>query len=164
MRFFRRHGNAALLSLVCLVFVVLRWKKMGSLMWLDPAHWLNEISRLARGELPYRDYSFQYPPFVIFLYGWLLRLFGISFTAVQVITDVIDLGVIACCFVLIRRLLPPALHLAVGCCLVAVCATSLMNFNVFSYVTYSTSLQTGALGLFLLLFGLLPHIRGEQIR
>ena len=64
-------GSAALLALMCLFFMTLRWKKMGSLMWLDPAHWLNEISRLARGELPYRDFSFQYPPFVAFLYGWL---------------------------------------------------------------------------------------------
>src|ERR1700676_580535 len=123
--------------------MALRWKKMNSLEWFDPAHWLNEISRLARGELPYRDYSFQYPPFAVFLYGWLLRLLGIRFTTVQIITDVIDIVVIACCFALIRKLLPRSLHLAVGGFVVAVCATSLMNFNVFSYVTYSPSLQTG---------------------
>ena len=136
---------------------------MGSLMWLDPAHWLDEISRLARGELPYRDFSFQYPPFAVFLYGWLLRLFGIRFTTVQVITDIVDVAVIASCYALIRRLLPRALHLAVACCLVAVCATSLMNFNIFSYVTYSPSLQTGALGVMLLLFALLAYLRNTRL-
>src|SRR5579871_6031566 len=105
----RRNANAVVLGLVCVVFMVLRWKKMGSLMWLDPAHWLNEISRTAHGELPYRDFSFQYPPFVVFLYGWLLRIFGIRFTTVQVITDIIDVGVIVCCYALIRRLLPRSL-------------------------------------------------------
>ena len=155
MGILRRYANAAFLTLVCLFFIAVRWKKMGSLMWLDPAHWLNEISRLARGELPYRDFSFQYPPFVVFLYGWLLRVFGISFTAVQAIADGIDLVVIVCCYVLICRLLPRALHLAVAVSLVAVCATSLMNFNVFSYVTYSPSLQTGAAAVLLLLFALL---------
>src|SRR5271157_2517604 len=119
---------------------------MDSLLWLDPARWINEISRVARGELPYRDFSFQYPPFVVFLYGWLLRVFGMRFTAVQAVTDAIDIGVIACCYVLIRKLLPEPVRLAAACFLVAVCATSLMNFNVFSFVTYTPALQAGALG------------------
>src|SRR5260370_5077235 len=136
---------------------------MGSLQWLDPAQWLNEISRLARGELPYRDFSFQYPPFVAFLYGGTLRLFGISFTTVQVITDLIDIGVVVAFYYLIRRLFPRALHGAVGCCLVCVCATSLMNFNIFSYVTYSPSLQTGALGILLLLLSFARLIAKESV-
>ena len=155
--------NIALLALVCLAFIILRWKKMDSLMWLDPAHWLNEISRLAQGELPYRDFSYQYPPFVVFLYGWLLRLFGIRFTTVQVITDIIDIAAIVCCYALIRKLLPRSLHLAAGACLVAVCATSLMNFNMFSYVTYSPSLQAGAVAISLLLFALLSYIRNGNL-
>ena len=126
-----KYGHAALLALVCAVLIILRWKKMGSLLWLDPAHWLNEISRVARGELPYRDFSFQYPPFVVLLYGGALRLFGISFTTVQVITDIIDISVVVAFYYLIRRLFPRALHGAIGCCLVCVCATSLMNFNIF---------------------------------
>ena len=163
MKSLRRHANAAFLILVCLFFLTLRWKKMDSLLWLDPAHWLNEISRVARGELPYRDFSFQYPPFVVFLYGWLLRLFGIRFTTVQAITDAIDIGVIACCYLLIRKLLPSALQIATACFLVAVCATSLMNFNFFSFVTYSPSLQSGALGVLLLLFALLRLARDGRL-
>ncbi len=132
---------------------------MGSLLWLDPAHWLNEIARLARGELPYRDFSFQYPPLAVFLYGGLLRILGINFAVVQAITDIIDFGVIAIFYTLIRKLLPRALHLPVAFCLVAVCATSLMNFNLFSYVTYSPALQIGALGALLLALGLCSFLR-----
>lgn len=159
----RTYGNAVILALVSGVLITLRWKKMGSLLWLDPAHWLNEISRLARGELPYRDFSFQYPPFVVFLYGGILRVFGISFSVVQVITDIIDVSVVIAFYCLIRKLFPLALRGAVGCCLVCVCATSLMNFNIFSYVTYSPSLQTGALGLLLLLLSFIPQIAKERI-
>jgi len=151
--------NAGLLALACLAFIALRWKKMDSLLWGDPAHWLNEISRFARGDLPYRDFSYQYPPFAIFFYGWLLRWFGASFTAVQLITDIIGLGVVACCYAWIRRLLPRSLHLPVGFLVASVCSTSLMNFNLFSYVTYSPSLQTGALGVLLLLLALAGYIR-----
>ncbi len=39
------------------------------------------------------------------------------------------------------RLLPRALHLPVVFCLVATCATSLMNFNLFSYVVVATCSQ-----------------------
>ena len=65
--------NGICMALVCTFFIVTRWKKMGSLLWLDPARWLNEFSLVARGEMPYRDFSFQYPPFAAFFYGWLLR-------------------------------------------------------------------------------------------
>jgi hypothetical protein len=155
--------NAAAVAVLSAIFAALRWKKMGSLLWLDPAHWLNEISRAARGEIPYRDFSFQYPPFTVYLYGWLLRAAGIRFTAVQSITDIIDGAVIACCYALIHKLFPRSLHVAVAGLLVAVCSTSLMNFNLFSFETYSPSLQTGAVGVLLLLFGLLGYIRDGAI-
>ena len=162
-RIIRTYGNAVALALLCGTLIALQWKKMGSLLWLDPAHWLNEISRLARGELPYRDFSFQYPPFAVFLYGWILRCFGTSFSVVQIITDTIDVIALVACFYLIRRLFPAALHGAVGGCLICVCATSLMNFNIFSYVTYSPSLQTGALGVLILLLSLIHQISEKQV-
>jgi hypothetical protein len=154
--------NWAGLGLVCAFFLIARWKKMGSLLWLDPARWLNEFSRVAHGEMPYRDFSFQYPPFAAFFYGWLIRWLGITFTNVQIITDLLDLVIIVLCFLLIRRLLPGALHLAAGALLVAVCSTSLMNFNFFSYVSYIPSLQTGAVGALLLLLGLLRYLEERR--
>jgi hypothetical protein len=146
------------LALVCSFFLVTRWKKMGSLLWLDPARWINEFSRVAHGEMPYRDFSFQYPPFAAFFYGWLLRWFGITFTTVQILTDLIDLAIVILGFLLIRRLLPRSLHLAAGSLLVVVCATSLMNFNIFSYVSYIPSLQTGAAGALLFMLGQLRYL------
>ena len=163
MKSLRRYASTTILILVCLFFLTLRWKKMDSLLWLDPARWTNEMSRVAHGEMPYRDFSFQYPPFYGFFYGWLLRIFGVRFTTLQAAIDAIGIGVIACCYVLIRKLLPEPLRVATACFLVAVCATSLMNFNLFSFVTYSTSLQTGALGVLLLLFALLGLARDGRL-
>jgi len=150
--------NGIGMALVCTFFIVTRWKKMGSLLWLDPARWLNEFSLVARGEMPYRDFSFQYPPFAAFFYGWLLRWCGITFTTVQIVTDLLDLAIVFLSFLLMRRLLPRGLHLAAGSLLVAVCATSLMNFNFFSYVSYIPSLQTGAVGALLFLLGQLRYL------
>jgi hypothetical protein len=155
--------DAAVIALLCAMFILLRWKKMGSLLWLDPARWLLEFSRVARGELPYRDFSFQYPPFAAFLYGWLLRWFGITFTNAQVITDVIGMLVVALCWLLIRQLLPPGLRLSTGICLIATCATSLMFFNLFSFVTYIPSLQTGTVGILIVLNVLLRSVRAGGI-
>lgn len=155
--------DAAVIALLCAVFMLLRWKKMGSLLWLDPARWLHEFSRVARGELPYRDFSFQYPPFAAFLYGWLLRWFGITFTTAQIITDVVGVLVVALCMLLIRRLLPPGLRLSTGVCLVVTCATSLMFFNLFSFVTYIPSLQTGTVGILIVLNVLLTCVQGGRL-
>jgi hypothetical protein len=155
--------DAAVIALLCAVFMLLRWKKMGSLLWLDPARWLHEFSRVARGELPYRDFSFQYPPFAAFLYGWLLRWFGITFTNVQIITDVIGVLLVALSMLLIRRLLPPGLRLSTGICLVVTCATSLMFFNLFSFVTYIPSLQTGTVGILIVLNVLLGYLQAERL-
>jgi hypothetical protein len=154
--------NSVGLALICAFFLVLRWKKMASLVWLDPARWLNEFARVAHGEMPYRDFSFQYPPFAAFFYGWLLRWSGVTFTNVQIITDLLDLTIVVLCFLLIRQLLPRSLHLAAGGLLVAVCATSLMNFNLFSYVSYIPSLQTGAVGALLFLLGQLRYLEDRR--
>ena len=136
---------------------------MESLLWLDPARWLNEFARTAQGELPYRDFSFQYPPFVIFLYGWLMRWFGITFTTAQVITDVIDVLMVLFCVELIRRLIPAGLRLATAICVVVVCSTSLMFFNLFSFVTYIPSIQSGALGILMVLIALLSYLRTGRL-
>ena len=44
-----------LLLAVCAVIAWLRWAKLDELLWGDPVHWLHETSRVAAGELPYRD-------------------------------------------------------------------------------------------------------------
>src|SRR6266850_7117685 len=154
--------DAAVLLLLCGLIAYLRWLKMDSLMWADPARWLFEAQRLASGEMPYRDFSWQYPPFSIFLLGLAMRCFGVTFVVAQVVIDGISVAVIVLAWLLVRRILPRFLHLPVMFFLLAVCATSLMNFNLFSFLTYVPALQTGAAGLLLLLCAVLSYLhRGK---
>ena len=155
-------ANVALLLLLCAVFMWLRWKKLDELLWGDPVHWLHEASRVARGELPYRDFSYQYPPLAVFYFGWGFRLFGTTFTAAQILIDFWSVAVVLLSYFLMTFLLPRALHLPVCFLLVSVCATSLTNFNLFSYRIYTPALEMGAAGALLLALGILRHLRQMQ--
>ncbi len=147
------------LLLVCAILAWLRWAKLDELLWGDPVHWLHEVSRVAAGELPYRDFSFQYPPFTAFFFGWAFRWFGATFATASVLVNFWSFTVVLLCYTLTRFLLPAGLRLAVCFLLVCVCVTSLTNFNLFSYRIYSPALATGAAGALLSLLGMLRVLR-----
>jgi hypothetical protein len=151
--------NVGLLLLLCTVLAWLRWAKLDELLWGDPVHWLHEVSRVAAGELPYRDYSFQYPPFTAFFFGWAFRLFGATFTNASILVNFCSFSVVLLCYSLTRFLLPAKLRFPVCFLLVCVCATSLTNFNLFSYRIYTLALETGAAGALLSLVGMLRVLR-----
>ncbi len=151
--------NVGLLLLLCAVFARLRWAKLDELMGGDPVHWLHEVSRVAGGEMPYRDFSFQYPPFTAFFFGWVFRFFGSTFTTASILVSFWSFTVVLLCYALTRFLLPAALRLPVCFFLICVCATSLTNFSLFSYRIYSPSLETGAAGALLSLWGMLRVLR-----
>jgi hypothetical protein len=148
----------AILSL-CTVLMWLRWTKMDSLLNSDPPLWLHQVSRVARGEWPYLDFSWNYPPLAALLFGWTLRWFGVSFAAAQATLDAISLAVVFAAYLLLGFFLPRLLRLAVIFLLTAVSATVLTKLSLFSMLTYSPSLQIGVLGLFLLLIGALSYLR-----
>jgi hypothetical protein len=148
---------------LCCVFAYLRWAKLDTLVWGDPPLWLSEAQRLAVGQVPYRDFAWSYPPFSVLLLGWAMRMFGVSFAVVQACITAISVAVVFLSYAVIRPLIPRFLHLPVLLCLLAVCTTSLMFFNLFSLFTYIPALQTGAAGLFLLLVGLLSYIRTGEL-
>ncbi len=151
--------NIGLVVLVCAVLAWLRWARLDELLWGDPVHWLHEVSRVATGELPYRDYSFQYPPFTAFFFGWAFRLFGATFANGSILVNFWSFSVVLLCYSLTRFLLPAGLRFPVCFLLVCVCATSLTNFNLFSYRIYSPALETGAAGALLSLVGMLRALR-----
>ena len=156
-----RFDSVVPLLLICAVFAWLRWAKLDELLWGDPVHWLHEVSRVAAGELPYRDFSFQYPPFTAFFYGWMFRWFGATFTTASVLVNLWSFAVVLLCYAVTRFLLPARLRLAACFLLVCVCVTSLTNFNLFSYRIYSPALVTGAAGALLSLLGMLRILRNQ---
>jgi hypothetical protein len=162
-RYFLEFVNIVWLALICAAFIWLRWKKLDELLRGDPVHWLHEIGRVAGGEIPYRDFAYQYPPLTPFLFGWTLRLFGATFTVAQIFVDVWSVAVVLLLYILTKFLLPPAVRLPACFMLAAVCATSLTNFNLFSYRTYTPALQIGAAGALLLILGMLRSLRQDEV-
>jgi hypothetical protein len=146
---------------ICAVFAWLRWARLDELLWGDPVHWLHEVSRVAGGELPYRDFSFQYPPFTAFFFGWAFRLFGATFTTASILVNFWSFSVVLLCYALMRFLAPSSLRFPICFLLVCVCATSLTNFNLFSYRIYTPALETGASGALLSLLGMLRVVRNR---
>ncbi len=153
--------NIGLLLLLCAVFAWLRWGKLDELLQGDPVHWLHEVSRVAGGEMPYRDFSFQYPPFAAFFFGWMLHVLGPTFASASILVNFWSFAVVLLCYALTRLLLPATLRLPVCFLLICVCATSLTNFNLFSYRIYSPALETGAAGALLSLLGMLRVLRNS---
>ena len=153
--------NLVSLFLICAVFAWLRWAKLDELLWGDPVHWLHEVSRVAAGELPYRDYSFQYPPFTAFFFGWAFRWFGATFANASILVNFWSFSLVLLCYALARFLLPAALRFPVCFLLVCVGATSLTNLNLFSYRIYTPALETGASGALLSLLGMLRVLRNR---
>ena len=56
----------ALLVLVAILFSAANWLKLGS-FWMDAPRSLFEMYRFSKGEIPYRDFTFPYPPLAVFL-------------------------------------------------------------------------------------------------
>lgn len=135
---------------------------MESLYNQDPSMWLFQISRFAAGQMPYRDFSWNYPPLAIFLLGSIARWFGATFAVVQIAMDLISLAVVFLCVWLVRYLLEASTRFVTVAAVIAVCATSFTKFNLFSFSTYSPALEIAAAALLMLLIGGLRQLeRGD---
>lgn len=156
-------ANVALIAVLCGILGFLRWVKMDTLVLGDTPRWLFEAQRVAAGQVPYRDFSWNYPPFSVLLLGWLMRWFGVTFAVAQVFVDTVSICVVLASYSLARQLIPRFLLLPVMFCFVAVCGTSLMFFNLFSFLTYVPALQTAVGGFLVFLLGVLKYVRTGKI-
>ena len=83
MRRIRVDVLVALLILGAHTYLV--WGNTG-IFWGDIGRWSHEVERFARGELPYRDFQWHYPPFGLWLEGGAARVLGTDRTPLTVIT------------------------------------------------------------------------------
>jgi hypothetical protein len=141
-----------------------KWGKLNSLLLLDPAWWLNEYSRYARGELPYRDYYWPYGPLSADVFGWALRLFGVRFGVVQTVMDVLSIAVVAFVYAIARRLVPPPLGELTAMWLIAVGITASTFFTLFSLIGYTPAVQVAAAGLLLMMWAVFAYIADGHSR
>src|SRR5260370_41492253 len=113
--------------------------------------------------MPDRDFSGQYAPMSIFVVGWCLRLFGVSFTVVQVLVNVLSLAVVLLCHVITRMLLPRSLHLVTTVLFVGVCAANVTKYSLFSVLGYTPAILPGTAGVLMLVIGMLRRRRGHGL-
>ncbi len=151
----------AVILAVCITAMALLWCKLNSLIWLDPAWWLHESLRFARGEMPYRDFSWGYPPLALAVVGYPLRWFGISFSVAQITLDVLSLLIVILVFCVLGHLVPRALRIWICLLVVVVCATTQTYFSLFSFLSYSPALHVATIGLLLTLLGAFRYLEHE---
>ena len=137
---------------------ILLWCKLQSLVQFDPGVWLEESLRLARGETPYRDFFWQYPPLGLAAIGYPFRWIGASFSTAQVVLDVLSFGIVGLVFCLLGYLVPRALRVWTCLLVIAVGATSQTYFSLFSLLSYSPALHVAAIGLLLMLLGSFQYL------
>ena len=147
-----RNIHCAILLASSIFFAAHNWLEIGS-FWGDPARSLFEIYRASRSEIPYRDFTFQYPPLTIFLLGTVLQFFGATFKVAQIAYDLLSLGCVFALWFLARRLAQPVPALLVTLALIMIGANG-SGFALFSLEIYTPSILFGASGLALALAGL----------
>src|ERR1700739_364756 len=156
--------NLLLILTFCGILGYLRWVKLATLVSGDTPRWLFEAQRVGAGQAPYRDFSWQYPPFSVLLFGWAMRWFGVTFAVAQVLLDAISLAIVLAGFSLARLLLPRFLLLPTMFCFVASYWTSLTFFNLFSLLTYIPALQISIAGFLFFLLGVLSYVRTGELK
>lgn len=157
-------ATVAVVIVFCVIAGYVRWCKLSSLIMDDPGVWLDQVARAAKGELPYRDFSYNYPPLSIYALAWVARIFGPTFETIQAAMDILSATVVALSYILVRMLLPRRLHAVTLLVLIFAGATALTKFTLFSLLTYSPTLLFGTIGLLLVLIGAVDVVQRERLR
>lgn len=94
-----------IIGALALVHIALVWGYTG-LFWGAHGQWLDEVARFARGEVPYRDFSWSNPPLAIWIVGGVARVTGTSLNAISATTAVLFLLIVALFLYHLKQLTP----------------------------------------------------------
>lgn len=142
---------ASVVAAVALALALLRWNALPTLLALDPPMWLFQSARFAWGQLPYRDFNFNYPPLSIVLLGYWLRWFGVKFWVASLGMDLLGALNVLFFYRLSRRLMPPLASAVTMLFLLGICCTTTIKYGLLALMTYSPSLPLASLGLVMIL-------------
>jgi hypothetical protein len=137
---------------VCL----LTWGRLDT-FWADQARWIFESFRYSQGQLPYRDYTFQYPPLSLFVVGAGMRILGPTFDAVQAVIDILSVIFVFVFYMLSSRLFHGPLRLAAPLSFLLMGAAPVSSFALYSMNIYSPALVVGEIGLCVLLLAVIGY-------
>ena len=146
------------------MLALLRWNALPTLLALDPPMWLFQSARFAWGELPYRDFNFNYPPLSVVLLGYWLRWFGVKFWVAALGIDLLGALNLLFFYRLSRRLMPPLATLVTMLFLLGICCTTTIKYGLLAFTTYSPSLLLASLGLVMILDAGVEWIQTSGLR
>jgi hypothetical protein len=146
--------EVAVLLAASAVVCLLTWGRLDT-FWDDPARWIFEAYRYAQGHLPYRDYSFQYPPLSLWIMGAAMRVLGPKFGVVQAVLDILSIILVLLFYLLSRRLFHGPLRLAAPLSFLLMSAAPATTFALYSMKIYSPAHIVGEIGLFVLLLAMI---------
>ncbi|MBN2101782.1 MAG: glycosyltransferase family 39 protein [Candidatus Aenigmarchaeota archaeon] len=72
-----------------IVFILIAYTWMSFYNLLDAGRWHNEVDRLILGEIPYKDYTWQYPPLSLYILGIFGIVFGSNFLTMYIATSTV---------------------------------------------------------------------------
>lgn len=162
----RQFGRAPVLLLLLFIAwaIWIKWGKLDSLLWQDPAWWLNACGRFAHYQLPFRDYYWPYGPLSLDLFGWPMRLLGPSFTVAQIVIDILSAAVVFFVYRIARRLMPSPLAELTVFWLVAVGITARTFFSLFSMISYAPAIHAGGAGVLMMMDGVIAYLQDGRRR
>lgn len=154
------HDFAALSVLaVFLVFYFVFHGMYVNYIWGDFGRWHEEVRRFAQGEIPYRDFTWAFPPLAIYLYGSLAKVFGDSFLILRLISAAIFVLIALMLFLISRHCVPrEILPLTVMACMTMGIGISNQGGESLGTGMYIPSTPLGILMSLLCLFASIRYI------
>lgn len=155
------HISLLLLSVVFLGYIYLTWMNVGDPL-LDWGRWHHEIDRFVNGEMPYKDFTWQYPPLSLFLLGFIAKLFGSNYYIMHLSTVIVTGFVTILAWLIIRETIQIndinpysiLIPISIGSVLAGY-ASSSYGGSTFSSGYYAPAIPLGIMFSLLLLYGVI---------
>jgi len=132
----------------------------------DWGRWHHEIDRFVNGEMPYKDFTWQYPPLSLFLLGFIAKIFGSNYYTMHLSTVTITGFVTILTWLIIKETIqindikPYSILIPISIgSILAGYASSSYGVHSFSSGYYVPAIPLGIMFSLLLLYGVIRVLR-----
>ena len=129
----------------------------------DVTRWLFEIEKIGNGLHPYRDFTWQYPPFSVYLFGVWASLFGNALISIKILHILIGLVIFYLSYSIIYTEIKNRSNSILLVTLVFLLTNFSNHFRLFSIQLYTPAVLTALLGTILTIFMVQRLLYEEQI-
>lgn len=162
--------QSLIISLIILFAVFLGYV---SLTWMnvinplsDWGRWHHEVDRFTSGEIPYKDFTWQYPPLSIYILGTIANIFGSNFFTMQIFNVIICGIITVLAWLITRKVLFK--YVNSDSIVLLICVGSLLSgyttliVYTFSSGDYTPAIPIGTMFALLLLYGTLQVLNTQS--